>query len=403
MYTLKDLIDKSYNALLECGLSHKTVYGSNWYIWNRLVREYGEDAIFEERMVYNYCLDYFNKDIFNTPKNKLVPVERRYRIAFIYLINMNKDILPDKFNYHYVRNYKLSERCQRLLDNYIQFSEQEGNSKITIRNKRMRIKFFMVHSDFDHLTKDSIVNYLIQRQKNMCKIAYSIDARLIRRFLLFCYENGELDKEILLACPARFRNTYGKTIPSAFSVDEINQLLLSAKEYTREDNHLRNYSILCLLAYSGIRANDVRNLELSNIDWKENSIKFIQQKTKRIHVIPLIPEIGNPIVNYLLNERPKSDSNYLFLTENGNQMKNTQQITSIINVYFSNSPIDLRGRHFGAHALRHSVASNLINSDISAFSVANVLGHSNIDCVHIYAKVDVNGLRKCVLEAPYEA
>lgn len=84
-------------------------------------------------------------------------------------------------------------------------------------------------------------------------------------------------------------------------------------------------------------------------------------------------------------------------------MKNTQQITSIINVYFSNSPIDLRGRHFGAHALRHSVASNLINSDISAFSVANVLGHSNLDCVHIYAKVDVNGLRKCVLEAPYEA
>ena len=41
MYTLKDLIDKSFNALLESGLLEKTVYGSYWYIWNRLAILYG--------------------------------------------------------------------------------------------------------------------------------------------------------------------------------------------------------------------------------------------------------------------------------------------------------------------------------------------------------------------------
>ena len=48
MYTLKQLIDKAYDELLVAGFSEKTVYGANWYIWNRLIRKHGENAIFEE-------------------------------------------------------------------------------------------------------------------------------------------------------------------------------------------------------------------------------------------------------------------------------------------------------------------------------------------------------------------
>ena len=64
MYTLKELSDKAFQELLDSGLSYKTVYGANWYIWNRLIRLHGEDALFEEWMVYDYCEDYFGKDIY---------------------------------------------------------------------------------------------------------------------------------------------------------------------------------------------------------------------------------------------------------------------------------------------------------------------------------------------------
>ena len=53
MYTLKQLIDKAYDELLVAGFSEKTVYGANWYIWNRLIRKHGENAIFEESSVVN--------------------------------------------------------------------------------------------------------------------------------------------------------------------------------------------------------------------------------------------------------------------------------------------------------------------------------------------------------------
>ena len=58
MYTLKQLTDKAYKELLDSGLSDKTIYSANWYIWNRLIRLYGNDAIFEEVMCHKYCKDY---------------------------------------------------------------------------------------------------------------------------------------------------------------------------------------------------------------------------------------------------------------------------------------------------------------------------------------------------------
>ena len=78
MYTLKQLIDKAYQELLDSGLSEKTVYGANWYIWNRLVRIYGEDEIFNEDMCFKYCESYFGRDIFNIDDSNLLKIERVY-------------------------------------------------------------------------------------------------------------------------------------------------------------------------------------------------------------------------------------------------------------------------------------------------------------------------------------
>ena len=55
MYTLKALCAKAYQELLDSGLKEKTVYGTNWYIWNRLVRIHGEEAYFKPEMAYEYC------------------------------------------------------------------------------------------------------------------------------------------------------------------------------------------------------------------------------------------------------------------------------------------------------------------------------------------------------------
>lgn len=402
MYRLKTLIDKAYQELLDSGLSQKTVYGANWYIWNRLVRIYGENEIFEERMVYKYCEDYFGKDIFKLENSNLSFLEKRYIIAFNNLIKSNNDFCFPKRDFHYYLNYNLSDKSQKLLNEYIKKSESDGNAEYTLNKKYKIIKSFIVDVDFDNLSIVNIKNYLNNQQEKLKLIDYVIKMRLIRRFLEFCFYKKEISKEIYMAWPAKLTSNYGKDIPSVYSIDELKTLLISAKEFTHEDNHLRNYAILCLILYSGIRASDVISLKLSSIDWKNNKITFIQHKTQREHTIPLLPEIGNPLVDYLIKERHKG-SNYVFTLENGHKISCSQIITTIINNYFRISPININGRHYGAHSLRHSLASNLINNSVDIFSIANVLGHSSVESVKFYAKVDLKNLRKCVLEAPYNA
>lgn len=400
MYTLNNLIDKAYNDLLSAGFSENTVYGAYWYIWYRLVKKHGKDAIFEESMCHEYCKDYFEKDIFNMDFSDLIQVQKRYLKAFSILIQCSRNMPLKKLNRHYHRDFILDDRSQKLLDEYIRECIKDGNSETTINNKKTRIRSFMIDIDFQNINKKSVAQYLTERKIKQGSIAYTIDIRLIRRFLLFCYEKGELDKSILLSWPDKMPDMTNKKIPSVYSIEEISILLKSAKVFERENNHLRNYAILSLVAYTGMRANDVTNLRPCDIDWRNNEIRIIQQKTKKEVVYPLLPQIGNPIIEYVQNERP--DGEYLFLKENSQKL-NSSIITGIINSYFEQSPIKINGRHFGAHSLRHSIATIMVNNGISLFLVANTLGHSNIDCVKIYGKVDIAHLRKCVLEAPYHA
>lgn len=158
---------------------------------------------------------------------------------------------------------------------------EDGNGETTINNKKTIIRSFMIDIDFQNINKKSVAQYLTKRKNKQGPITYTIDVRLIRRFLLFCYEKGELDKSILLSWPDKMPDIVNKEIPSAYSVDEISILLKSAKIFEHEDNHLRNYAILSLITYTGMRASDVTNLRPCDIDWRNNEIRIIQQKPRK--------------------------------------------------------------------------------------------------------------------------
>lgn len=402
MYTLERLIEKASQELLDSGFKESTVKSDYRHVWNRLVRKHGKDAPFEEEMIHKYCLDYFKRDVYSIERCKLSQEELKYLKAFECFLQVSKGIFVVKNHRHYQREFTLSSRSQSLLDGYLDKCKNDCNSYRTLQNKEMRIKRFLIDSDFDNLTKETCLEYLESRRKKTKLISYSIEIRLIFRFLLYCYDIGEIDKQIISIWPKKFPNTRGKTIPSAYSVQEVRTLLEESKNFTKENNHLSNYAILCLIAYTGIRSSDVCNLTFSNIDWINNQIIIIQQKNKKQVVFPLIPEIGNPIVEYILHERPDTGEKCIFLSEKGKKFCKGS-INVIIEHYFSASSIDIGDRHYGPHALRHSLATNLINHSVPVFTIANTLGHSNTNSVHIYAKVNLDDLKKCVLEVPCNA
>ena len=158
---------------------------------------------------------------------------------------------------------------------------------------------------------------------------------------------------------------------------------------------------MCFITYTGLRAFDICNLTFDNIDWNLNKITVIQNKTKKEVSFPLISQIGNPLINYITKERPNTTNNYIFVTEKGKKMISAG-VTTIINRYFTCSSIKIKNKHHGPHALRHSLATTLINNNTPVYNISKVLGHSDTRSLSIYSKVDINNLRKCVIEVPYE-
>ena len=74
----------------------------------------------------------------------------------------------------------------------------------------------------------------------------------------------------------------------------------------------RDYAIILLVARLGIRVGDVNNLKFENIDWRTNSISFVQNKTGNRATLPLLKDVGWAIIDYVNNGRPKIESLIFF-------------------------------------------------------------------------------------------
>ena len=75
----------------------------------------------------------------------------------------------------------------------------------------------------------------------------------------------------------------------------------------------RDYAVVLVAIYTGLRSSDVFNLRLNNIDWRKHEIRITQKKTGNVLCLPLSPEAGNALADYILNGRPSSAEEYVFV------------------------------------------------------------------------------------------
>ena len=102
-----------------------------------------------------------------------------------------------------------------------------------------------------------------------------------------------------------------RVIP-AYSEQEL-AAVLAAIDRTKPIGK-RDYAIILLAIGTGLRASDIVNLKLADIDWKLQSICIIQGKTCKSLKIPISGQICNAVSDYILNGRPEGlDCNNVFL------------------------------------------------------------------------------------------
>lgn len=182
-------------------------------------------------------------------------------------------------------------------------------------------------------------------------------------------------------------------LPSYLHWDDVKVILT---ESTRNPTiqGIRNHAILSLLAMYGLRSSEITELRLKDIDWRNSVIHLRRAKGCRPQVMPLIDEVAQPLLRYILEARPKyPKQEFVFLTTrapfHGICTSTVYQVASR-----SLEGRQLNIRHHGPHSYRHSCATRLVNEGHSLKEVADVLGHVKIDTTAIYAKVNFSRLRE---------
>jgi integrase len=159
--------------------------------------------------------------------------------------------------------------------------------------------------------------------------------------------------------------------------------------------------MLLLASRLGFRSSDIAGLQFANLDWDNNTIRLTQYKTKREVELPLLADVGDAIINYLKYGRPVSHSQNVFLSACAPYRPiNRLIINGAISRIIKSSKVDIQNRKFGPHAMRHTLASQLLSNGISLPVISETLGHTNTQTTMNYLRIDINNLQRCALAVP---
>jgi integrase len=159
---------------------------------------------------------------------------------------------------------------------------------------------------------------------------------------------------------------------------------------------------MILAALLGMRVSDIKALRLSDIDWQNKTLSFVQQKTQVRQVLPMPEEVWLAIAEYLRDERPDIDSESIFMTACApyHPINSSHVFHRSVARAFKNAGIDIKGKHHGLHSLRHSIASNMLADGTPYPTISAVLGHSSTNVTRRYLSIDIESLRGIALEVP---
>lgn len=162
----------------------------------------------------------------------------------------------------------------------------------------------------------------------------------------------------------------------------------------------RDFAIVLLALRLGLRAVDIAQLRVTDLHWRTHTLTVTQQKTGRRLDTPLLADVGNAIVDYLLHGCPSVASPQVFLRSQAPYIPfgTGHSISHVVGAALKRA--NLRqdpGQHRGSHILRHSLAARLLAAETPLPVISGVLGHANKDTTKIYLSTDTEHLRACAL------
>lgn len=301
-----------------------------------------------------------------------------------------------------------SNTYNNIIDKYLLYLKELEQSYNTLRHKITNITLFLDYLENNNirtlkkLDKQNVYNYIELYDSYNHVLSYKDRNKLnIRLFLNWAFENNysKYSGNMILPKIVWHRET---NIRTYYTKDEITKLLDAIDRRTKKGKE--DYLIVSLICYLGLRISDVVYLKINDIDFNENLIKIIQNKTNEKLILPLIDQVKYPLLDYLKNVRPTElENDYIFVKRNNPYEHNKKLVAHnyMIRRYFIKAGVEINGRKAGFHALRHSFSTMLLNEDVPLYSISTMLGHKKIDTTMLYLDINTSKLKELALEVPY--
>lgn len=394
---IKQLLEEASGWLKEQQYTKSTIYISYVRLWNGFAKSAGADIEYSETISGEYVTKKYGRNIMSEDPSVLPLKEYRVYRAFQALKEFYsaQTISGTSIAGATIRQ-PLPEHENSVLEKYARHMIDLDYSANTRRYYYATVRHYLLFCPLSTVNDSQVLDY-INSISGFSKATVKSRFKILKSFHKFCLEQGilETDYGVLFPSSKTRKNT---EIPSVYAPGEISELLEHLQNHNR--NRKRNYAIALMAAVHGLRSGDIVNMTHADIDWDSGAIRIIQSKTKSAVEHHLIPQTGNALADYLLNERPDSADQHIFLKRNGCALKSTSVSSMIFNAY-NQSSIVTKGRKHGSHSLRHSLASNMLASGSGILDISKALGHNDVDTTwKFYAKVDIVHLRLCGLEVP---
>lgn len=246
------------------------------------------------------------------------------------------------------------------------------------------------------LTACDVEAYIQLKSKENNRQSLQHVVAYIRSFLRYCGDHGEAPAGLhVIDMPRVYR---GESPPRALDWPLVRKLLASIRR--GDPRGKRDYAILHLMAFYGLRPSEVAALRVDSIDWEAGTLKVQQSKTHSVLMLPLAERTLRILRRYLTDARPSSDLPQLFLRVRSPivALKN-YGIIEVFNYRAAKSGLPINGA--SSYSLRHAFAMRLLNRGVGIKAIGDLLGHRSLEATCVYLRIDANMLRTVALPVPF--
>lgn len=296
-----------------------------------------------------------------------------------------------------------------VLDRFERFLRYEKHrSEETIRSYISDLEGFfgyMARRGVRHL--DSIDASLIREWLGSLHLRQAARSTVARRgSTLRTFFTWAQEEELVHANPTRGMRTPKREnhLPPVLSREQMNQLLTTLQERRAQDPRdarlLRLEAVVEVLYASGMRISELTGLDLQSVDRANKTVRVLGKGNKE-RVVPLGTPALKALNRWVSYGRPQwipegaQGVTALFIGPRGGRA-NTRQIREDLTRLLRTVE---NTQASGAHVLRHSAATHLVDGGADIRSVQELLGHSSLATTQIYTHVSMKRLAETYARA----